>query len=92
MAYPSRLDNPELLATVAAEYLAGAGLRELACRHKVGWNALRNRLAAAGVEIRPPGAHRTPPEAIQPHTGKESLSAEQVAKLRAAIGYDPSWR
>lgn len=92
MSYRSRLDDPELLQAVIAEYLAGAGIHALACRHRVGWETLRNRLVAAGVEVRKPGSQPVPPEKIRPYTGRENLSAEQVARLRADIGYDPSWR
>lgn len=84
----SRLYRDEMLmARVIEEYQAGATLHKLSCRYRVGWEALRRALIEHGIEIRPANYHR-----IKPYAGKPMLSEEEVARLRAQIGYQDWWR
>lgn len=84
----SRLYRDEaLMCQVIGEYLAGATLHDLACRHAIGWDALRRALVEHGIEIRQANWHK-----IKPYAGKKILSDEEVARLRQLIGYKPWWR
>lgn len=82
--------DPALVATVVAEYENGGTLHGIACRHKVSWQALRAKLVECGVEIR-----RNPPPPRLPHDapyeGRRTLTEAQIARLRAAIGFNGSW-
>ena len=89
----SRMDTePDLATRCAAEYLAGATLQQLSCKYGIGWRMLRDRLVTQGVTIRPHGFQMMPSRDPAPYRGRPSLTADEIERLRRAIGYDESWR
>jgi hypothetical protein len=88
MPAPSKLDTDEaLVRIVVEEYAAGATLHNLACQHKLSWRRLRQTLVDQGVVIR--SNHR---RGDGRYRGPRLLNEATVARLRAAIGYQESWK
>jgi hypothetical protein len=75
--------EPSLADLVVQQYEEGASLALLARRHGLGHEPLRSKLIERGVKIRTP----TGIWALRPTRERSgTLSAEEVARLRAAVG------
>lgn len=81
-------DRPTDGEMYAAEYEAGASIREIAAKHHRGYHQVRTVLPLGRVDLRPRGRSRSIPAAVQdpqPHR----LTARQISILQAAADGHP---